>query len=879
MNKQAIAMAVAMTCAAAGLTPLTQAQAPRTMLDSVRTGENRQTDIKNETQRTVDDLDAIVAEFERNGLGDSADVQVLRSIRGVLGSLTDKEMAKVIALLQAARSAPNQSKATTNVAEAVQGQKTIIIQLQQMLLEFQRQQELTALSLRFARLAEDQHKNMKAARALAKVDKAAYTEQQAAMLSLQQSEQAAIHDQVVAQLKKLADLGKDAQSETAEKIARVLDAANSADLVKVLSQAAADLNQSKLFSAATREKTARDQLRDLARVVAPPREPMAIIQEAIEVVTGIIVEQKTVGDSIKSLTGENLAEKTLDVEQRQADLVDGTDVVRKDILQLAPEAAGELQGAEDKMQLVRGALAGPKVAGDNSAQAMQGLEKAKTRLMDQLALLKKQEELKDAIDQAKQLKEQITALRIAQETLKTDTASKAAAALSGLGTRQGELLQTARDLILLVTSEAPAATAPMQDATKDMDRAQTAMSAADGKPDALKGEQSAIENLIKAEKALDEQIAQLEKAKEDLAKLEKARDDIAKAIQKEQKVEASAAKLAAKQEKDKQQPDQPKDPQDQKKADDIAQQQQEVAKDTEQVKKDIADAQKDATDALDNAQGDMQKAKDNLNKQDAPSAQANAKDAMANLNKAKDALDQKIDDLQKQMGQTPDPSAKLDDVAKALEQAQKDVAGAQQQMTQPQPQMDQAGNQMDKTAADLTKAAAEDKGALPQAAKDAMADAEKALTEAAAAAGQPDTPKAKEEAGKAQEAIAQAQAAVAMAQNGMKGDKDQKQADAGQKGQPGKPGEPGKPGKPGPLGQKPGKADERNPTPGKGQRNDADANAGSATGGVRTTGASGFLALPPRERDAIMQDRKEKYPEEYGAMIEKYLKDLSDTDR
>lgn len=869
MNKQAIAMAVAMTCAAAGLTPFTQAQAPRTMIDSVRTGENRQSDIKNETQRTVDDLDAIVAEFERNGLGDSADVQVLRSIRDVLGNLTDKEMAKVIALLQAARSAPNQSKATTNVAEAVQGQKTIIIQLQQMLLEFQRQQELTALSLRFARLAEDQHKNMKAARSLARVDKTAYTEQQAAMLSLQRSEQAAIHDQVVAQLKKLADLGKDAQSDTAEKIARVLDAANSADLVKILAQAAADLNQSKLFSAATREKTARDQLRDLARVVAPPREPMAIIQEAIETVSAIIVEQKTVGDSIKSLSGENLAEKTLDVEQRQADLVDGTDVVRKDILQLAPEAAGELQGAEDRMQLVRSGLAGPKVAADNSAQAMQGLEKARTRLLDQLALLKKQEELKDAIDQARQLKEQITALRIAQEALKTDTAAKAAAALSELGARQGELLQTARDLILLVTSEAPAATVPMQEATRDMDRAQTAMSAADGKPDALRGEQSAIENLIKAEKALDDQIAQLEKAKEDLAKLEKARDDIAKAIQKEQKIEAAAAKLAAKQEKEKQQPDQPKDPQDQKKAEDIAQQQQEVAKDAEQIKDDIAGVQKDATDALDNAQGDMQKAKDNLDKQDAPSAQANATDAMANLNKAKDAIDQKIEDLQKQMGQPEDPSAKLDDIAKALEQAQKDVAGAQEQMGQPQPQMDQAGNQMDKTAADLTKAAAEDQGALPEAAKDAMVDAEKALTEAAAAAGQPDAPKAKEDAGKAQEAIAKAQAAVAMAQAGMKGEKaDQKQAD-GQKGQPGQPGKPGKP----------EKADERNSTPGKGQRNDADVNAGSGTGGVRTAGASGFLALPARDRDAIMQDRKEKYPEEYGAMIEKYLKDLSDTDR
>ena len=38
---------------------------------------------------------------------------------------------------------------------------------------------------------------------------------------------------------------------------------------------------------------------------------------------------------------------------------------------------------------------------------------------------------------------------------------------------------------------------------------------------------------------------------------------------------------------------------------------------------------------------------------------------------------------------------------------------------------------------------------------------------------------------------------------------------------------------------------------------------------------AGFLGLPPREREAIQQSLGEKYPQEYGAMVEQYLLNLA----
>jgi len=40
-------------------------------------------------------------------------------------------------------------------------------------------------------------------------------------------------------------------------------------------------------------------------------------------------------------------------------------------------------------------------------------------------------------------------------------------------------------------------------------------------------------------------------------------------------------------------------------------------------------------------------------------------------------------------------------------------------------------------------------------------------------------------------------------------------------------------------------------------------------------GAAQFLALPERDRAALRQSQSEKYPQEYGSMIEEYMRGLA----
>jgi hypothetical protein len=43
-----------------------------------------------------------------------------------------------------------------------------------------------------------------------------------------------------------------------------------------------------------------------------------------------------------------------------------------------------------------------------------------------------------------------------------------------------------------------------------------------------------------------------------------------------------------------------------------------------------------------------------------------------------------------------------------------------------------------------------------------------------------------------------------------------------------------------------------------------------------TAGSSSFTRLPNRDRAALQQSQAEKYPQEYGPLVEQYLRNLSD---
>ena len=68
----------------------------------LRDNESRQQQLRGQVQTVGQQLDAVLSEFDRNGLGGGPDVAVLKQIRGVLDKLSADQMGKVIEYLQAA---------------------------------------------------------------------------------------------------------------------------------------------------------------------------------------------------------------------------------------------------------------------------------------------------------------------------------------------------------------------------------------------------------------------------------------------------------------------------------------------------------------------------------------------------------------------------------------------------------------------------------------------------------------------------------------------------------------------------------------------------------------------------------------------------------
>ena len=330
---------------------------PNSQTDSLLQQELKQQQLKTTTKRVGDQLEAIVAEFDRNGI-QGEDVKVLRAIRSVLDRLTQQDMEKVIGFLQQTRAASDNNASAKHATEAFAGQKTIVVQLQQLVLEYQRQQALYEISLRLKELANRQSANMWLGVGLAKSvgDKAgfsAYDENQRINLRYQQSEQNPLKDEVAAILKKLERVANEmTEGPSADRPKAALQQAKDGGLTPSLESAASELQENtlKLLSAIGNEKKARDQLREIARM-------LILSQDAVEALKQALQELDRAIESQKKVTAETQkSEKRDETDRRaseQAAVVDDTDLIRRDIDSLAPIASEHLKNAVAKMQSAR----------------------------------------------------------------------------------------------------------------------------------------------------------------------------------------------------------------------------------------------------------------------------------------------------------------------------------------------------------------------------------------------------------------------------------------------------------------------------------------------------------------------------------------------
>jgi signal recognition particle subunit SEC65 len=326
--------------------PPSAATEPAAQADRLRQSEVKQQMIRTQTGKVSEMLGFLVNEFERNGIGGD-DVQILKAIQSVLGGLTDKEMHLVIGLLQEARSAGDPLAARKSVVNAYSGQKNIIVQLRQVLLEYQRRIALYEISLRLEQLAVRQDGNMKTTVRLAKeTDNRKvqdYNEGQKSTLQVQQIEEQSLKEETRLVVSRLETIAKESDAATAERLKEALQKAKDGQLEPSLATAVEDLAGGNLFRAANSEKTARDELRRLSRLVAPPKDLVDALRQALKDLDKAIAQQDKLNKETKEKPRQDEQQQMAELEERQAELVDKTDLIREEIQNIAPQPASQLK--------------------------------------------------------------------------------------------------------------------------------------------------------------------------------------------------------------------------------------------------------------------------------------------------------------------------------------------------------------------------------------------------------------------------------------------------------------------------------------------------------------------------------------------------------
>lgn len=367
------------------------AQAPRG--DRLLQSELKQQQIQKTTQRIGNQLSAIISEFDRNGIA-GEDVKVLRAIQLVLNRLSEKDMMQVVTLLQQAQKAPDDAASKKGVMEAYSGQKTITTQLKQLLLEYQRQQALYEMSIMLRGLAARQSANMRVgvwlARQTDQRQLKSFGEDEKRYLNQQEIDEVAIKDEVLLLLNKLEKLSRESDgTATGERPKAALDQARTGGLLPALDGSVEDLKNGKLLSATGNEKKARDQMRDVARTLLLSKDLVDLLRAAIQETENAILQQKQVIELTKKIERKDDAR---DAEDKQFEVVDNTDLIRRDINDVAPTAASYFKTGIDRMQEARAFLNEGKDIKTKvretpikQTDAVTSLELAKRALQDQLA--------------------------------------------------------------------------------------------------------------------------------------------------------------------------------------------------------------------------------------------------------------------------------------------------------------------------------------------------------------------------------------------------------------------------------------------------------------------------------------------------------------
>lgn len=642
--------------------------------------ELKQQQIKSTTMKVGEQLAGILDELERNQI-DGRDVGFLRDIRGVLHLLSEKEMSRVIELLQGARGEASAQTSGQRLAEAFAGQKTILLQLNQIILEYLNQQKLYEIAHRLKELADDQTANMRLGVDLAnETEQKAYnsfSDAQRSSLRMQQIEQASIRDQagqLVAELEKLAR--EIQEGPNADRPKAGMQQAKEGGLSEALNAAVEELgeNNLRLLSGLGQEKRARDEMREIARLLLMTKDLTEALRQALRELDNAIEQQQTVIAETKKIEEKDDARKA---ENHEAEVVDATHLIRQDLNSVAPLTEELLGRAIDQMQEARAELSAqnqnPKKRRDNAlppeAGALQSLEQARRELQEQLARAEQvQQQPLNSLAGLRDLQEKLRELIKNQEGLKAETAATEKKDLPGKAPKQGALQDQALDLQQQTAPLSSPAAQSMGEAAAQMKQAQNSLASAQANPAA---QQAAIDALQRADQQLSEEIAKLEQAEKELAQLEELLKGVKEVIKEQQDVQASTAQEVVQEKPANLEP--------------LSKEQGKLSGQTAQLQQKSTPLPKAAS-HLGQAQQKMNQAQNQLRQAAPAKAQSDQSEALNNLQSARKEIENRLADLQEMLGlPAGDPAASLADASALIEKAQREVNEGLSQLQQSPP--------------------------------------------------------------------------------------------------------------------------------------------------------------------------------------------------
>ena len=300
-----------------------------------------------------------------------------------------------------------------------------------------------------------------------------------------------------------------------------LDQVKSGGLFSALDGAADDLQNGKLLSATGNEKKARDQMRDVARTMLLSKDLVDLLRAAIQETENAILQQQAVTELTRKMERKDDAR---DAEDKQFEVVDNTDLIRRDINDVAPTAAGYFRAAIDRMQEARAILNQGhdtpwkvREVPVKQLDASVSLDLARRALLEQLAKAEAAEQQPESVlANLRELQKEVGELIKKEELLKTETAAlEKKEALKAKAPAQGEIRDATQEVQQKAANDAPEAAASLNEAASQMEKAQKELARSKNAPEA---QQAAVEALKKAEQELGEKITKLEKDETDFGR-------------------------------------------------------------------------------------------------------------------------------------------------------------------------------------------------------------------------------------------------------------------------------------------------------------------------------------------------------------------------